>query len=185
MTSDKLKNPWKTLSSKQVYQNRYYSIREDSVIRPDGTDGIYYVIDRKTAVFILALNTEKKFPLVGLFRYPTRVYSLELPGGGSEGEDSLVAAKKELKEETGIEAKTWQHIRKFQAANGLSNEMMDIFLATDLNITREYNQKEEGIMEIRWVTFQEAFGLIREGEITDSQTISCITEAALFTGEIR
>lgn len=184
MAETKFKNPWKTKSTKNVFQNKYYTIREDQVIRPDGSEGVYFVIERPTAVFIVAVDEEGKFPLVGLFRYPTKMYSLEVPGGGSEGGDLLEAAKRELKEESGIIANEWIDLGTQQILNGLTDEMMQVFLARDLEKTDEHEQIEEGIFEIRWVTFQEAFDMIKGSEISDCQTISAITRAAIHLGRI-
>ncbi|NDC38040.1 MAG: NUDIX hydrolase, partial [Proteobacteria bacterium] len=95
-------NPWKTLSSKVMYQNPWISVREDQVIRPDGSPGIYGVVETKVATGVVALTPEHKVILVGQYRYPLQQYSWEIVEGGAEhGEDPFVAIQRELEEEVG------------------------------------------------------------------------------------
>jgi len=79
VTSDETKSPWQTLSSRQVYDNAWITVREDSVIRPDGERGIYGVVHFKhIAIGILAIEDDFIY-LVGQFRYPLGQYSWEIP----------------------------------------------------------------------------------------------------------
>ena len=90
---------WTTRSSRTVYENRWIEVREDEVTGPDG-DGIYGVVRmQQPAVFIIALDENERVCLVELERYTTG-RSLEVPAGGTDGEDPLVAAQRELREET-------------------------------------------------------------------------------------
>src|SRR5215211_6451277 len=102
---DETENPWLTVSSRQVYDNSWISVREDQVIRPDGEPGIYGAVHYKnTAVGILPFEDGEIY-LVGQYRYVLERYSLEIPEGGCpEGEDVLAAAQRELEEETGLRA---------------------------------------------------------------------------------
>ena len=103
------KNPWKTLSSRPIYENPWLRLREDQVIRPDGKEGIYGVVDTRLAVGVIALTPEKEIFIVGQWRYPLNRYSWEIiEGGGDPNEDGLVTAKRELKEEAGLVAETWR-----------------------------------------------------------------------------
>lgn len=179
-----MKNQWKKLSSKIVHKNPWYTVRQDRVIRPDGKKGTYTVVERLPAVFVVALNERKEVYLVGLYRYTTNSYSLEIPGGGSEGESPLRAAKRELKEETGLVAKKWEALGRFQMANGHTNEIGCVFLATGLVQTNESKQKEEGIDLIKAVPISTALEMIRKGKITDGPSIVGLTYAALKMGQV-
>ena len=175
-----MKNPWKTLSSKIVHKNNWYHVRKDKVIRPDGKPGEYNVMVTKPSVFVVAVNNKKEVYLVGLYRYTTAMYSLEVPAGNSEGMRPLAAAKKELKEETGLTARKWKQIGKFQAANGFMSEIAFVFLATDLVEGNENSQLEEGIAEVRKIPLRKALAMIESGEINDGQTIVAIHYATSF-----
>jgi ADP-ribose pyrophosphatase len=180
-----MKNPWKTLSSETAFENPYFKIRRDKVIRPTGEEGTYDVLETPGAVFIIALDDEGKFPLIGQFRYPTGVYSLEIPAGGrdKDSKDPLSDARRELQEETGLTAREWHEVGRCFAFNGISNEEMVTFVARDLKQTGLAEHEEEGILEVKKVNFEEAFHMIRSGEINDAQCIAAITQAAMYMGK--
>ena len=93
-------NPWKTISQSVVYENPWIKVQEDQVIRPDGLDGIYGVVNFKNkAVGVLPIDEEGFTYLVGQYRYPLGFYSWEIPEGGcpqdaqgAEGEEGPHAA---------------------------------------------------------------------------------------------
>lgn len=174
-----MKNPWKKLSSKIVYKNQWFAVREDEVEKPGNRKGIYGVLETPSSVFIVALNEYNEVYLTGLFRYPTGKYGLELPAGGSDNQDLLEAAKRELLEETGLKAAKWEKVGQFTPWNGISNEVSHVFIAKDLEQTASQIDPSEGILEIRQVAFEKVFDLIKSGEISDGQTISALTLAAL------
>ena len=174
------KNPWRKLSSKTVYKNPWYSVRQDMVIRPDGKNGEYNVVVTHPGVYIVALNTKKEIYLVGLHRYTTNMYSLEVPAGSSDGQKPLVAAKRELREEAGLKAAQWKQIGTFQTANGFAEEMGYVFLAQELIEISQNEQLEEGIQEVVKVPFNKALKMVETGEITDGQTIVAITLAKSY-----
>lgn len=182
-----MKNPWKTISSKIIHTNKYFRLREDEVIRPNGEDGLYQVVETPGSVAIIALNDDGKFPLIGQFRYPTNNYSLELPAGGRDHDsrDPLIDAKRELLEETGITAREWSEVGRAMPFNGLANEEKVIYVARDLKQTAATGHQEEGIMEVIEVSFDEAFVMIRSGQISDGQTIFAIMLASLYMGKIK
>src|SRR5687768_18570486 len=102
-------NPWKTLSTVEIYRNNWFSVREDSVIRPDGELGTYSVVSAsRLATGIVPLWEDGTITLVGQHRYPLDEYSWEIPeGGGQLTAHPLGIAQRELIEETGLEAATW------------------------------------------------------------------------------
>ena len=105
------KNPWKMLSSKIIYKNKWICLREDQVITPYGTKGIYGFIETHPAIGIVPLNENIATYLVGQYRYTLNTYSWEIPeGGGHPGESHLETAKRELSEETGLKANKWKYL---------------------------------------------------------------------------
>ena len=175
---------WEVLGTRIVHQNPYYQVREDTVIKPNGSQGFYNVVESKGAVFIVAVDSDKNVYFEELFRYTNNNYSLEIPAGGTDGEEPLVAAKRELHEEAGLAAETWQDAGLMYPANGLLQEDNYVFIATNLSATETNDQKAEGITKIVKMPFSEALQRIKSGEITDAQTIAALTKAALALGWI-
>jgi 8-oxo-dGTP pyrophosphatase MutT (NUDIX family) len=173
-------NPWKKISSKIVYKNAWFQVREDTVEKPGDRKGIYGVVDTPPSVFIVALTEDNEVYLTGLYRYPTGKYGLEIPAGGSDDEDLLEAAKRELLEEVGLKAESWVKVGQFTPWNGISSEVSHVFLAKDLKETGGELDPYEGIIEIKKVGFTKIFDLIKSGEISDGQTITALTLAKLY-----
>ena len=174
MTFDETKSPWRTLASREVYDNAWISVREDAVVRPDGERGIYGVVHFKNiAVGILAVEDEFIY-LVGQYRYPLERYSWEIPEGGcGEGEDPLAAARRELEEETGLRAANWEKVGEAHLSNSVSDELAIWFLATDLTRGQHSPEGTEQL-NVRRVTLQEASGMALRGEITDALSLLAI-----------
>ncbi len=165
-------NPWKTVSSRIVYENPWMRVREDQVIRPDGKPGIYGVLDTRIATGVVALTAQNEVYLVGQYRYTTDSYSWEIIEGGTDGgESALEAAKRELKEEAGLTASKWEELgSQFHLSNCITSERAHVFLARGL-IEGENSPEETEILTLKKVPFAEAVSMADEGEIVDAVTI--------------
>jgi len=172
-------NPWRTLGSRRVYENPWISVREDSVVRPDGEPGIYGVVHYKnTAVGVLPVENEHVY-LVGQYRYPLERYSWEIPEGGCpEGEEPLEAARRELREETGFEAGNWRRLGEAFLSNSVADEYAVWFLATDLVPGEPQNEGTE-VIGVRRVPLREAVVMATDGRITDALSVLALTTYAL------
>lgn len=176
---------WFTEASRTVYRNRWISVREDDVIRPDGERGIYGVVDLQPAVFVVALTEADEVVLVTVDRYTTGRPSVEVPAGSGDGEEPLVAAQRELREETGLAARSWREIGRMFGLNGVAHAPEFVFLARDLHDVGGASPEEEGISEVRRVPFADALAMVADGTITDSETITALTFAALALDRLR
>ncbi|MBD7957009.1 NUDIX hydrolase [Microbacterium sp. Sa4CUA7] len=174
---------WQTRASREVYRNRWIRVREDDVTGPAG-DGIYGVVEmRHPAVFVVAVDADDLVCLVEIDRYTVGV-SLEVPAGGSDGEDPLVAAQRELAEEAGVSAAHWQEIGGMTALNGIAEAPEHVFLARGIEALADaaHTQAEEGIRAVRWVPFGEAVAMVGDGRITDGETVAALAYAGIRLG---
>jgi len=174
---------WQTHASRIVYENRWITVREDEVTMPDGSAGVYGVVTvNHPSVLIMPETDEGEVLLVRLDRH-TIGESLEVPAGGSDGQDPLIAARRELLEETGHSAADWQQLGRFHSLNGVANGPAYVFLARGLTrVDGGSGMAEEGVTELvraDWAGLKE---LIRGGELHDSESIAAITYAAFELG---
>jgi 8-oxo-dGTP pyrophosphatase MutT (NUDIX family) len=170
----KAKHPWKTHGSKTVHKNPWFHVKRDFVTTPSGKRGSYFIVDTKTVgVYIAAVNAGQIY-LVRVARYITGKSSFELPAGSAERQKPLVAAKRELLEETGLTAKSWRKLGTFQAFVGRSNHTCYVFLAQGLKQGEYDEQKEEGILEAKAFPIKKILSMIEKNEIIDSESIAAL-----------
>ncbi len=169
---------WPVRATEVVYENPWIRVREDAVTRPDGTDGIYGVVElQRPAVFVVALTDDDEVVLVTVERHTVGT-SVEVPAGGTDGEDPLVAARRELAEEAGLVARHWRPVGTMNALNGVCRAPEVVFLATGLEpapgTADTAARAEEGIRDVRRVAVGDVIALIRSGAITDGETIAAL-----------
>ncbi len=179
VTRHETRSPWRTVSSKQVYDNPWIAVREDRVVRPDGEPGIYGVVHFKNiAVGILPIEDDHVY-LVGQHRYPLKLYSWEIPEGGCpEGEEPLDAARRELREETGLEAKHWRRLGEAYLSNSVADEYAVWFLATGL-VPGEQSPEGTEAINVHRLPLREVQKMALSGQITDSLSLLAIMSYAL------
>lgn len=176
-------NPWTVLQQELKYDNPWISLTEYQVLNPSGGKGIYGKVHFKNlAIGIVALDGEDHIYLVGQYRFPLDAYSWEIPeGGGPHGIDPLDSARRELLEETGLKAVTWEKILEIQMSNSVSDELGIIYLATGLS-QHEAIPEETEALAIKKVPFEEAYEMVNRGMLTDSLTVAAIFKVKLMRG---
>jgi 8-oxo-dGTP pyrophosphatase MutT (NUDIX family) len=177
----KMKNPWKTIQQKTVYDNPWISISHRDVINPSGKPGIYGVVHFKNiAVGIVPLDENNHTWLVGQYRYTLDQYTWEIPEGGCpSGESTLAAAQRELEEETGIKAASWEPLLDLHTSNSVTDEYGIAYLARDLSFgTATPEETEE--LKVKKVPFQEAYEMVMDGRITDVLSMVAIMKTQLL-----
>lgn len=167
---------WQKLDSRVIWENPWMTLHEDHVINPGGGENQYgYVHFKNLAVAILPIDTDGHTWLVGQHRYTLNAWSWELPMGGAPLDEApLHAAKRELREETGLTAARWKEFLRLHPSNSITDEAAIVYLAEELTPGDTAFEETEDI-EVRRLPLDDAIEMAARGEITDA-----ISVAALF-----
>lgn len=177
-------SPWTTHESRVMYDNPWIRVTENRVTHPSGAPGIYGVVSTKNvATGVVVLDGEHTW-LVGQWRYPLGAYSWELPEGGASGnEPPLEAIRRELREETGLEAAEWAHLASVHLSNSVTDERGELFLARGVVVAGEPDPEDSEALTVRRVRFGEALAMVDRGEITDAMSVIGLQRAARILAE--
>lgn len=176
---------WQTLRSRVAYENQWIRVREDAVLRPDGSPGVYGVVEvRSPAVFVVPVTDDGEVVLIEVERYTVGL-SLEVPAGGTDGEDAVVAAGRELQEETGLAADELVDLGPVFSLNGVSDAPGRVVLATGLHVVGGAEQAVEGIAAVRTVPIPRLIEQIAAGEISDNESLAALLLALVHLGRVR
>lgn len=171
------KGIYEIIESRVMYKNPWIEVKEEHVIGPNGKASIFGTIDYGSGVSVLALDNNRNIFLIREYYYVLERYGVQLPSGGIEnGETALDAAKKELLEETGLIADTWQDLGITDPLTMIIKSPAYLFLATNLK-TR--GDEEEGITVIK-KTFEEAYQMVLDSKITHGPSCVAILKAKAY-----
>lgn len=163
-----------TTSTREIYANPWMTLREDTFRRPDGTDGLYGVVDKPDYALVVALDGDQ-LALVEQYRYPLGLRRWEFPQGTAPDRATMppeALAARELSEETGLRAGRLTYLGLLDVAAGLSSQRGRVYLAEDLTAGEPEREETEADMRLAWVTRAEFERRVRAGEITDAQSIA-------------
>ncbi len=172
---NELHNPWTVLDAQDVYENNWIKLTHFNVLNPSGGKGIYGKVHFKNlAIGVVPLDADLNIYLVGQYRFTIDKYSWEMPeGGGPFDEDPLDAAKRELLEETGLQAAEWSELLRMHLSNSVSDELSIIYLARDFTQHAPMPEETEQLV-VKRIPFDEAYKMVEEQVITDSMTVAAL-----------
>ena len=160
----------RTLRSTRPWTGRRIRVRVDEVVRADGHRGTREIVEHPGAVGILAWDGER-LAMVRQWRHATGSALLEIPAGTLEpAEPPLETARRELAEEVGLAAASWEQGPRFYTAPGFCTELMHLYLATDL-VEAAADADDDEQIEASWMTLSEAFAAASDGRIVDAKTL--------------
>jgi len=162
-----------TLSSREVYRNQWMRLREDEILRSNGKQGIYGVVEKEDAAIIIPVDHGRVW-LVEQFRYTIEERALELPQGGweMEVENPEELARGELREEIGMDAASMTYLGWLWIAYGFTRQKQHVFLASGLTETVKDPDPEEHDLLVRTVPVAEFESMMLDGTIRDNCTVA-------------
>ena len=172
----------RTIESKTMFQGRIITVLLDTAGLPDGGTAQREVVLHPGGVAILALDEADNVALVRQYRYPIGQLLLELPAGKLDaGEDHLPAAKRELSEETGLEAGELTYLGHIYASPGFCDEALHMYLARDLTRARQHLDEDE-FLDVVTMPFAELADRVMDGTIADAKTVATVLKVKVLLG---
>ena len=173
-------NPWRVMSTRDVYTTDFLRIERNDVVAPDGSE-IEYTLARFVNRAVGVFPYEKGGVwMVGQTRFALDQYSWELPEGGvPPGEDMVAAARRELKEETGITADRLVHLFDLHTSNSCTDEWGQVYLATGLSHGEMELEGTEDIQRF-WISMEDLLAAIEAGHVTDAITVAAAYRVELM-----
>jgi len=174
--------PWKTLSTRSIYSNKWISLREDLVELPDKRTTIYGVVTCGHCVGILPFVDPDTVLLIRQYRYVARRVTWEMPTGGVHAGESLEqAAQRELAEEIGYRASRLVPVSTYHTSKSVVDETAHLFLGEEMTKVQVARDETEFI-EVRPFPFRLVLEMVLSGEIVDGMTIITVLLAARLRG---
>ncbi len=169
-------------SSRVVYENRWMRLREDELVWPGGSHGLYAVVEKRPAAVVAAVEDDHVW-LVEQFRHPVGRRFWELPQGALDGSpeaDGEAIARTELAEETGVRAGKLRRLGRMYFAYGLSNQSFEAWLATDLTVGEPSLEPSEHGLVSQPVPRERLAAMVADGAIADAASVATLSLAGLL-----
>jgi 8-oxo-dGTP pyrophosphatase MutT (NUDIX family) len=166
------KGKFTTKRSETLFKGKWITLKHDSIVLPDGSEGIYDYVEKNDSVTIVA-KVEDKFVLVEQYRYTVKKTMLEFPQGGiRDDEDPEIAARRELEEETGFVAEELRFLGRIDFQKGITSQGSYIYYASGSIKGNNNLEKEEQDLLVKMAKIEDIKKMIEDGKITDAPTIA-------------
>lgn len=171
---------FETTSSQLLHSGKIFALRRDEVLMPGGATATRDVVEHFGAVAVVALDAEGRIPLIYQYRHALGRRLWELPAGLLDvgGEPAQLTAGRELVEEAGLTATTWQVLVDLDSTPGFSDESVRVYLGTGLTeVDRPEAHDEEADLRLQWYSLAEAARMVFTGEIVNAIAVAGILAA--------
>ena len=162
---------WRVRKSETPFENKTFSLRVDTIDLPEGKETDYGYLDRAPAVIIVPVTRDGDIVLVRQYRYPVDDWCVEVPAGGTHdtGDESLEeVARKELREEVGATCGALTNVGFFFSAPSLTNEKCHVFLAENVELTRQPDSEPTEEIKIQLAPPDRVLEMARSGQMKNS-----------------
>ena len=167
---------WKFLKRQTVYDSPWVRLHRDDVKLPDGSiiDGHHVVDIPRPAVGIVPIGPDGRILLIEHYRFITRTTNWEIPGGGIDaGEEVLAAAARELREESGHAAGRMEYVGAYFPSNGVSNQQFHVCISHGTYRVGEIIDTNE-VISTRWFEIRDVWTMIEKNELRDGLTLTAL-----------
>lgn len=174
------KNPFTLISTKKVYENPWISVREDAVLKPNGSEWIFGIVSIQTGANVIIIDESNNIYLNLEYSYGLGDYEHKLPWWGIDPwETPLEWAKREILEEVGIIAHEWISLGSFRPLTSVLDTVEHIFLARDIERGNTYHESGEVIKTVK-IPYRDALEMVMKNEIIHASSIIAILKAQKY-----
>lgn len=175
--------PFELIRSEPLLQGRAFKVRRDFLKTPDGRETRLEIIEHGGSVVIIPLDQDGNMLFVRQYRHATGGDLLELPAGTRDGDEPFEAcARREVREETGMEAGKLQEVGEFYLAPGYSTELMAVYLATGLRVN-PLQADEDEFLKVEKVPLKKAIEMAENGGVPDAKSLAALLLARSYLEE--
>lgn len=167
---------WRVLKKSVAFSCPWYEIARERIRLPTNRVIDYYYVTIPPSVMVVPITADGRIVLLRQYRYPTRSFSYELPGGNTDGKSQLATRRKELFEETGYRAGRWTRLGCLHPYSGMSDEVCHVYLATELKPGRQRLEDREFIQVIE-MPIREVYRWVERNRIQDGMTLASLLMA--------
>ena len=174
-----MSRPFTTLSQEIVWSCPWYQVRQDEILLPGGQRGVYNIVQKAPAVWILPVTVDNQIVLIKSYRYTVDDWCWEIPAGSVKtGQSLTVAAREELLEEVGGTAVSLEYIGQSYIANGICNEVGHFFLAVGVSLGKTRHEPAE-VMQVHVKPIPEVLQMAQNNQISDAPSAYVILLCAM------
>jgi ADP-ribose pyrophosphatase len=168
------KMPITVNSRKEIYRGRVFHMVRENIRLENGVCVDTDIIRHPGAAAIIPLKDKENLILLRQYRHAVGGFIWEIPAGTlNPGEEPLECARRELAEETGFSARTWEKLGEIVPVPGYSDERIHIFKAENLSPARQ-NPDEDEVLDVHEIPLNEVLRMVFQGEIQDSKSLSAL-----------
>jgi 8-oxo-dGTP pyrophosphatase MutT (NUDIX family) len=161
-----------------VFTGRVIEVNIERVELPNGATAALEIIRHPGGAAVLALADDNRVCLLRQFRHAVGGWVWELPAGKIDNrEPPLDTARRELEEEAGVAAGSWQSLGDYLSSPGVLTEVVHLFLATQLTPLAQRPEEHE-VFEVHWLPFSDVLQMARSGELRDGKSLVAVFRAS-------